>query len=108
VVLSVSASRGQTASAPPKISEHAEDDCSQEGERDDGSQHVQPGLQFHRCLLCRTASGRLRKLPRAGGGIYGPVTPLRSKIDAASQYFDCEFFSFLIAAGDDASQTRNI
>jgi hypothetical protein len=35
-------------------SEHAEDDGGKEGEGYDGSKHVEPRPQFHRCLLCRT------------------------------------------------------
>jgi len=35
-------------------SEHAEDDGGKEGEGYDGSKHVEPCPQFHRCLLCRT------------------------------------------------------
>jgi hypothetical protein len=34
-------------------SEHAEDDGGQEGEGYNGSKHVEPCSQFHRCLLCR-------------------------------------------------------
>jgi hypothetical protein len=37
--------------------EHAEDDGGQEGEGHNGSKHVEPGSQFHRCLLCRTEAG---------------------------------------------------
>src|SRR5262245_64341142 len=35
------------------ISEHADDNCSQEGEGDDGGEHIEPHPESHRDLLCR-------------------------------------------------------
>jgi len=51
------------------VSEHAEDDRSQESEGYDGSKHIEPCLQFHHCLLCRITPAGWRKLPRANSQI---------------------------------------
>ena len=47
------------------VSEHAEDDRSQESKGYDGSKHVEPRLQFHHCLLCWiTPAGLAQVAPR--------------------------------------------
>jgi hypothetical protein len=53
-------------------SEHAEDDGGQEGEGYNGSKHVEPCSQFHRCLLYRNEPALLTQVaPRQPGNLFG-------------------------------------
>jgi hypothetical protein len=79
-------------------SEHAEDDGGKEGEGYDGSKHVEPCPQFHRCLLCRTnpALTQSHPAPKPESKSFVPARP--TNFDAASQQFHDKIASFLRAA----------